>query len=218
MAVIMYFCWYYPVGLYRNALATDELAERGALMFLFLWMFMLFTGTFSTLIIAGFETAEAGANLANLVFMLTLIFCGALVSPDNLPRFWIFMYRVSPLTYLVSGMLSVGVANTDVVCASNEILTFKTLTGKSCEEYLSDYINIVGGALIANPEDPNTCKFCYINKTNKFLEGVSSNYADRWRNFGILWGFIVFNIFAALFVYWLARMPKKSLGSKSRRG
>jgi hypothetical protein len=28
----MYVCWYYPIGLYRNAEPTDAVAERGALM------------------------------------------------------------------------------------------------------------------------------------------------------------------------------------------
>ena len=91
MAVLMYFCWYYPVGLYRNAIPTDAVAERGGLMFLFLLMFLLFTGTFSTFIVAGFETAEAGGNLANLMFTLCLIFCGVLARSDTLPKFWIFM-------------------------------------------------------------------------------------------------------------------------------
>lgn len=91
MAVIMYFCWYYPVGLYRNAEPTGEVSERGALMFLFILSFLVFSGTFSTFIIAGFETAEAGGNIANLMFTLCLIFCGVLATSSSLPRFWIFM-------------------------------------------------------------------------------------------------------------------------------
>jgi ABC-type multidrug transport system permease subunit/ABC-type multidrug transport system ATPase subunit len=104
MAVIMYFCWYYPVGLYRNAEPTGEVAERGALMFLFILSFLIFSGTFSTFIIAGFETAEAGGNIANLMFTLCLIFCGVLATSSSLPRFWIFMvstyqfYSLSSLT------------------------------------------------------------------------------------------------------------------------
>ncbi|KAL3956228.1 hypothetical protein ACCO45_009074 [Purpureocillium lilacinum] len=211
MAVLMYVCWYYPVGLYRNAEPTDAVTERGALMFLYLLMFMLFTGTFSTFIIAGFETAEAGGNLANLMFTLCLIFCGVLAQPNTLPRFWIFMYRVSPFTYLVSGLLSTGVANTDVICADNEFLHFSPPSGKTCIDYMS-----FGGRLQDN-NATSECSYCPISETNKFLEGVSSNYDDRWRNFGILWAFVIFNIFAALFVYWLARMPKKNLGNEKKK-
>ncbi len=76
MGVIIYCTWYYPIGLYRNAEPTDAVTERGALMFLFIWTFMLFTSTFTHFIVAGIETAETAGNLANLMFSLTLIFCG----------------------------------------------------------------------------------------------------------------------------------------------
>ena len=33
-AVLMFLCWYYPIGLYRNAQFTDAVTERGGLMFL----------------------------------------------------------------------------------------------------------------------------------------------------------------------------------------
>ncbi|KAG5929200.1 ZEB2-regulated ABC transporter 1 [Claviceps africana] len=213
MAVLMYFCWYYPIGLYRNAVPTDAVAERGGLMFLFLLMFMLFTGTFSTFIVAGFESAEAGGNLANLLFTLCLIFCGVLATPESLPGFWIFMYRVSPFTYLVSGMLSTGVANTKVTCAANELLRFKPPANQTCLQYMQDYMRVFGGSLI-DPDERTTCQFCSISETNKFLASVSSDYQDRWRNFGLLWIYVLFNILAAMFVYWLVRVPKNKLGGK----
>ncbi|KAF4932541.1 ZEB2-regulated ABC transporter 1 [Colletotrichum fructicola] len=208
MAAIMYFCWYYPVGLYNNAIPADQVTERGALMFLYLLVFLLFTSTFTDFIIAGFETAEAGGNIANLLFMLCLIFCGVLANPDSIPRFWIFMYRVSPFTYIVSGMLSTAVANTEVVCAANEYLHFNPPSAQTCEQYMQAYMGVMGGYL----KDPNAttdCQFCTIKDTNYFLAGVKSDYADRWRNFGIAWVYIIFNVFAALGLYWLARVPKK---------
>ncbi|GKT65447.1 ABC-2 type transporter [Colletotrichum tofieldiae] len=208
MAAIMYFCWYYPVGLYQNAIPADQVTERGALMFLYLLVFLLFTSTFTDFIIAGFETAEAGGNIANLLFMLCLIFCGVLANPDSIPRFWIFMYRISPFTYIVSGMLSTAVANTEVVCAANEFLHFDPPSGETCMQFMSDYIQQRGGYLFDNNATTD-CQFCTIQYTNVFLAGVKSDYADRWRNFGIAWVYIIFNIFAALGLYWLARVPKK---------
>jgi ATP-binding cassette, subfamily G (WHITE), member 2, PDR len=76
MAVIMFFSWYYPIGLYRNAEPTDTVTERGGLMFLYIWAFLLFTSTFTDLVVAGIETAETAGNIAQLLFSLTLIFCG----------------------------------------------------------------------------------------------------------------------------------------------
>lgn len=79
VAVLMFFCWYYPVGLYQNAQPTDAVHERGALMFLYLLMFLWFTSTFSHMVVAGVENAETGGNIANLLFSLLLLFCGYVI-------------------------------------------------------------------------------------------------------------------------------------------
>ncbi|KAF2258149.1 putative multidrug resistance ABC transporter [Lojkania enalia] len=206
MAVLIYFCWYYPIGLYRNAEPTDAVTLRGAQMFLFVWTFLLFTSTFAHLAIAGIEMAEAGGNIANLCFSLCLVFCGVLATPAQLPGFWIFMYRVSPFTYLISGMLSTGVANTNVVCAENEYLRFQPASG-TCEEYIQPWKDLYGG-YTDNPNDTSDCRFCTMGDTNVFLSSVSADYNDVWRNFGLMWVYIVFNIFGAVFLYWLVRVPK----------
>ncbi|KAI1076849.1 ABC-2 type transporter-domain-containing protein [Whalleya microplaca] len=211
MAVLMYFCWYYPVGLYRNAEPAGQVTERGALMFLLLLAFLLFTSTFTDMIIAAFETAEGGGNVANILFMLCLIFCGVLASPDTLPRFWIFMYRVSPFNYLVSAMLSVAVANTAVECYSNEFLHFDPPNNLTCGEFLNNYTMAVGGYVQPGTFDyTSDCSFCTVNETNVYLASAKSYYSERWRNFGIFLAYIVFNIFGALFLYWLTRVPKGS--------
>ncbi|KAH9859495.1 hypothetical protein IAQ61_011276 [Plenodomus lingam] len=207
MGVLMFFCWYYPIGLYRNAEPTDEVNLRGFMAFLFVWMFMMFTSTFTHMVIAGVETSETGGNIANLMFAMCLIFCGVLAQPGQFPGFWIFMYRVSPFTYLVSGMLSVGLANNVVVCADNEYVRFEPPTNQTCGQYIADYIDRKGG-YINNPMSSAGCEYCAIGDTNQFLENITSKYSEAWRNFGILWGYVIFNIFMALFLYWLIRVPK----------
>lgn len=208
MAVLTFICWYYPIGLYRNAQPTDAVTERGGLMFLFIWAFYLWTSTFAHAIIAGVETAEAGGNLANLLFSLCLIFCGVLAAPDTFPRFWIFLYRVSPFTYIVAGMLSTGVGNTDVRCSEIELLSFQPRhNGQTCGDYMESWITAAGGYIV-NPDATQDCAYCTVADTNTFLKLVSIEFDDRWRNFGILVVYIVFNIGAALGMYWLARVPK----------
>ncbi|KAF3483216.1 multidrug resistance ABC transporter [Arthroderma uncinatum] len=207
MSVFMYLCWYYPIGLYRNAEPTDATTLRGAQMWLFIWAFLLFSSTFAHFMIAAFESAENAGNMGNLLFMLSLLFCGVLATPTQLPGFWIFMYRVSPFTYLVSGMLSVGISGTGVTCATNEYLHFDPLNG-TCGEYMKKYQSTMGG-YVENELATSNCNFCPIRETDVFLKAVSSNYSDVWRNFGIMWVFIVFNIIAACGLYWWVRVPKE---------
>jgi ATP-binding cassette subfamily G (WHITE) protein 2 (PDR) len=135
-------------------------------------------------------------------------FLSILASPSALPGFWIFMYRLSPYTYLVSAILSIGIANTAVKCSTLELLHFEPLPNTTCDIYLAPYIEQLGGYL-NNPNATTECEFCVIADTNTFLSSVGIDYRDRWRNFGILWGFVVFNILMAVLLYWGFRVPKK---------
>lgn len=65
----------------------------------------------------------------------------------------------------------------------------------------------MGGA-VYNANATQDCQFCAITNTNVYLEALSSRYSERWRNFGLMWVYISFNIFAAIFLYWLVRVPK----------
>ncbi|KAH8703208.1 putative ABC transporter [Talaromyces proteolyticus] len=208
-ATLLYCCWYYPIGLYRNAEVTNTVHERGGLMWMLVFQFLMFTSTFAHMVVAGIDTAETAGNVANLVFALCLIFCGVLAGPTALPGFWIFMYRVSPFTYLIAGMLSTAVRDTSVQCASNEYHVFTPPPNQTCGEFMGPYISQVGGYL-QNDAATDNCSFCSVKDTNTFLGSVSINPADTWRNFGLLWVFIVFNVFGALFLYWLARVPKNN--------
>jgi len=211
--VIIFFTWYYPIGLYHNAEAAGQVHERGGLMFLLVLEFLLFTSTFASMVIAAIDTAETAGNIGNLMFSLTLIFCGALASPTALPGFWLFLYFLSPFQYLVDAMLSVGIANAQVVCSPNELLRFEPPSGSTCAAYMQTWIATAGGYL-DNPEATTNCGFCAISSTNTFLAAVSSDYSHRWRNFGILFGYIIFNVFAAVGLYWLVRVPRKSRKQK----
>lgn len=139
-----------------------------------------------------------------------------LASPSTFPGFWIFMYRVSPFTYIVSGMMSVGLANTQVVCDSVEYLNFAPQNGTTCAEFLDPYIAQAGGSYIDGMAR-DTCEFCVISDTNAFLANVVSFYDQRWRNWGLIWPYIIFNIAGAVFLYWLARVPKKVKAAKAKK-
>lgn len=207
MSVIMFVCVYYPVGFDKNAAATGTEVERGALMWLLFFQFMIFTCTFAHACICITDTAEAGGNLANVLFMMCLLFCGVLAPPSAMPGFWIWMYRISPFTYWISAVLSTSMANADVTCTSNELVPVIPPNGTSCGDYLGPFATALDGYL-ADESATDECLYCPISSTNSFLTQVSSNYENRWRDFGIGWAFVVANIVAALFLYWLVRMPK----------
>lgn len=125
------------------------------------------------------------------------------------------MYRVSPFTYLVSSVLSVGLAKTGVQCSDIELLRMPPPAGQTCGEYLGDYAKGTQATLVdANATD--MCSLCQMSWTDQFLASLSIDYDDRWRNVGLLFVYVVFNAFAAVFLYWLIRMPKKKSHKKKK--
>ncbi|EDO14420.1 hypothetical protein Kpol_218p5, partial [Vanderwaltozyma polyspora DSM 70294] len=149
-------------------------------------------------------------------FTMALSFNGVLVSPNQMPRFWIFMYRVSPLTYLIDALLATGVANAKVHCSPYELRQFTPPAGQTCGEYMAPYITMAGTGYLTDVSATDICHFCQFSETNDFLATVSSKYSRRWRNFGIFICFIAINYAFGIFFYWLARVPK-SLGKLSKK-
>jgi ABC-type multidrug transport system permease subunit len=169
----------------------------------------LFTSSFAHLIIAGVPNEDIGGAIATVLGIMLYAFCGILSGPKDLPGFWIFMYRCNPFTYLVSGMLAATLGDAPAHCADNEYQIFFAPPNQTCGEYLANYMSMAGG-YVQNPEAGGTeqCQFCQISSTNQYLESISVNFAERWRNFGLLWVYIVFNVAGAALLYWLCRVPK----------
>ncbi|KAM0418796.1 hypothetical protein ACHAPT_012306 [Fusarium lateritium] len=211
VSIFCFICWYYPMGLYRNAEWTDEVHIRGITIFLHVWMFFLLASSFGHLMISGAPNPDIAGGIQNLLFIMMFAFCGILAGPNQLPGFWIFMYRVNPFTYVVEAFLGVTLANAPVECASNEILRFEPAGNGSttCAEYLRDYMSARGGYLLGDSGDSTEeCSFCALADTNAFLANINVDYENRWRNYGILWAYVIFNMAGATFLYWLVRVPK----------
>lgn len=76
MAVFSFICWYFPIGLARNAEWTNQVHSRGIALFLQLWLFFVFTTTFGHMIIAAVDTAEVAGGILNLFMIMMFLFCG----------------------------------------------------------------------------------------------------------------------------------------------
>lgn len=170
-------------------------------------LFFIYTSTMAQLCISFLEIDDNAANLSVLLFTMCLAFCGVLVTKEQLPGFWVFMYRCSPFTYLVSVMLSVGLVDAPVTCAAKEYLRFSPPQGYTCMQYMEPYMKVAGGYLL-NENSTTECEFCTMKMTNVFLKLIGSDYSKRGRDIGIYIAFIGINIIGTFILYWLARVPK----------
>ena len=134
-------------------------------------------------------------------------FCGILAGPDDLPRFWIFMYRVNPFTYLVSAFMSNALGRAPAYCLPNEFQTFSPPANQSCGAYMQAYMERAGGYL-QDAMAMDKCRFCQLSSTDQFLERIHADWGNRWRDFGLLWVYVGVNVLGAAAVYWLFRVPK----------
>lgn len=125
-----------------------------------------------------------------------------LAPPSTLPGFWKFMYRVSPFTYLAEGMLVTGLSQVPVTCSDREIVRITAPPGQTCPDYLADYITTAGGYLVSgsNPASEQ-CLFCPVSTSDDFLSTYGMSYANRWRDFAIVFAYIGFNIAATFALY-----------------
>jgi ATP-binding cassette subfamily G (WHITE) protein 2 (PDR) len=92
-------------------------------------------------------------------------------------------------------------------CAPTEFQTFFAPQNESCAEYMRDYMSAAGGYL-RDPQAMGECQYCQMDSTNQFLVRINASWDTRWRDFGLLWVYVAFNVVAAVFLYWLCRVPK----------
>jgi ATP-binding cassette, subfamily G (WHITE), member 2, PDR len=210
LGIVTWAPWYFTI------FGANQSSERMGLMLLFCIQFFVFASTFSQLVIAALPDAETAGNVATFLFSMALTFNGVLQTPDALPGFWMFMYRVSPLTYLVAGWAGTSLSGKQINCADNEFAQFDPPASETCASYLSEYVN--GGAIgqLLNPDASSACRYCPLSSSDQFLARVNISFAHRWRDFGIGWAFIAFNIAGAVLLYYIFRVRHWSFATLAR--
>lgn len=155
--------------------------------------------------VAALPNAQAAGGIVTFLTMMSIMFNGVLQSPTALPGFWIFMYRVSPFTYWIGGIVSTALHGRTINCSPSETATFNAPPGSTCGKYLSPILSQVPGVL-QNPNDTQGCRYCPFRNADQYLAGSDIFWSERWRNFGIFWAYIVFDIAVAVAVYYLFRV------------
>jgi len=75
-SVLAFVSWYYPIGLWKYGDEAFSTSNRASLSFLLVWFALLFASTLSQALAAGIRDTQTAVNIAQLLFSLSLIFCG----------------------------------------------------------------------------------------------------------------------------------------------
>lgn len=203
--ILIYACFYYPV-------VGIQSSGRQVLVLLFVIQLFIYASAFAQMTIAAMPDAQTASSIVTLLTIMSTIFSGVLQTPDALPGFWIFMYRVSPFTYWIGGIVATELHERPVTCASSETSIFNPPSGQTCGEYLQPFLQQAPGQL-QNPADTEQCRYCSFTNADQYLSLSRIYWSERWRNYGIMWGYIAFNIGMAISVYYMFRVKKWNRGN-----
>jgi ATP-binding cassette subfamily G (WHITE) protein 2 (PDR) len=120
------------------------------------------------------------------------------------------MYRLSPFTYIVGGMIPTGISKAPITCSRQELVSFAPPASQTCGEYLAPYLEMAGGYLV-DPDSTSGCEYCSTSTADELLARFGLSYGTRWRDFGLLWVYVIFNIIVAVGLYWLVRVVSPML-------
>ncbi|KAF8149941.1 pleiotropic drug resistance ABC transporter [Crassisporium funariophilum] len=199
---IFFLCWFWTVGF--------DNSRAGYTYLMYCVIFPSYYTSLAMAVAAMAPSAEIAALLFSVLFSFILTFNGVL-QPFRQLGWWRWMYHLSPFTYLTDGLLGQALGRKLITCSSVELVTLNPPSGQTCQTYLQTYIRNFGG-YVTNPTSTSACSFCAYRTTDQYL-GANFNifYRHHWRNFGILIGYIIFNI-AAIYVFmYLFRIKKGSL-------
>ncbi|CAD0100330.1 unnamed protein product [Aureobasidium mustum] len=155
-------------------------------------------------------TVFRAAAIVTLLFAMSLLFNGVMQSPEALPGFWIFMYRVSPFTYWIAGIVAAQLHGKRIICSDVETSVFQPPRVKPAANTWPPTSNTHRATSKTPTLMPTAHTVRSAMQTNS-LAGSGIYYSQVWRNFGIFWAYVGFNIFAAVFLYWLFRVSKFSV-------
>jgi len=201
-ATLCVVCCYWSVGL-------DSTGDNNFYFWIAFVVFMFMVVSFGQLL-ASLSPNVALAMLILPIFNTILfLFSGVLAPPQTLPVFWrSWMYHLDPFRYFLEGIITTILKPVVVTCNERDLYTYLVPPGQTCGEYSAEFLSLTTG-YVANPESTTTCSYCMYSRGEDFYNNLGWSYDNRWRNFGLLWAYWAFNIFAGAFFVWLFRKQSR---------
>ncbi|SCW03574.1 LAFE_0G13476g1_1 [Lachancea fermentati] len=204
---LCYICYYWP------AQYSGRASHAGYFFLIWVIMFPMYFVSYGLWILYLSPDVPSASMINSNLFAAMLLFCGILQPRQKMPGFWRrFMYNVSPFTYVVQSLVTPLVHGKSVICEQHEYNIMDPPSGETCGTFLETYISNNSGYL-SNPSATANCEYCPYSVQDQVVEQFNVKWAYRWRNFGFLWAYIIFNFFAMLVCYYYMRIKVWSLKS-----
>ena len=190
---LFFICWYWTVGF--------ENSRAGYTYLFFGVLFPIYYTTIGQAVASMAPTPAIASLLFSALFSFVIAFNGVL-QPGPLLGWWYWMYRTTPFTYLIEGLVGQAVGRHEINCGSTEFVSVQPPSGQTCTQYLQAYISNAGGYL-ENPDATSDCMYCSARTTDEFLgRNFSMLYDRHLRDLGIFIAYCVFNVRPLLTFYY----------------
>ena len=208
-AILIFACFYYPV-------VGIQSSDRQVIVLLYVIQLLIYSSAFAQMTIAAMPDAQTAAAIVTLLTIMSTLFNGVLQTPTALPGFWIFMYRLSPFTYWIGGIVATELHGRNIKCSSREASIFDPPAGQTCGQYLEPILKSGPGQL-SNPDATKQCSYCTLRNADQYLAGSEIYWKNRWRNYGIMWAYIAFDIAMAVLLYYLFRVRSRNKAASKKK-
>ncbi|KAL2060519.1 hypothetical protein VTL71DRAFT_9160 [Oculimacula yallundae] len=201
MGALFFLPWYFVIG-FGNGI--DNSSSRGAYEWLLLMMFETWISTFGHLIAGIAPSRQAASQLIPIFVVFVVLFCGVLQPFSKIPKFWRFVHFASPFTWLIGGLLSNILHGVNIICSPTEINIFQPPSNVSCGSFLALFLTQGPGA-VYNPTATENCEYCRYATGDQYLDILAIGWSGRWRDFGVMFAYVTFNVGCLLL---LTGLPK----------
>jgi len=195
-------CVYWTVGL-------DSTAAEGFYFWIMFIVFFYFCVSCGQLM--GAVSPNVGIAMIILPIFNTFLFlfAGILTPPAAIPTFWrSWWYWLNPFHWFLEGIITNVFYTLKVVCRDEDFYRFNPPPGQTCGTYSEAFLSTATGYL-NNPNATALCEYCPYKEGREFYQQNDWSYDNRWRNFGIICCFWIFNIFLSSFLIFLFRKGKR---------
>ncbi|KAI7870736.1 ABC-2 type transporter-domain-containing protein [Spinellus fusiger] len=204
LSTIFLVCFYWTVGL-------DTTADRIGYFYIHFNVFLFYSVSLGYTIAAFSNTPSMAAVINPFFNAILILFAGIMQPPSAMPAFWrSWMYWLDPYHYFIEGMVTNVLADVKVVCTDDDYLHFRPPPDQTCGSYMTEFFSQGGSGYIGNPNATDVCNYCQYAYGNEFYEEtIGWSFDNRWRDFGIMCGYYIFNVFAFMFFVYLYRKAKR---------
>jgi ATP-binding cassette subfamily G (WHITE) protein 2 (SNQ2) len=169
-------------------------------------LFIIYCHSFGMFVAAASPHMAVAMIILPILITFLFLFAGVLTPPSQMPKFWeSWMYHLDPFRYFMEGVITTALAPVTIICTKDDFLRFYAPPGVTCGNYTESFLSYATG-YINNPNAVDQlCEYCSFKTGNEFLNTLEWDIKYRWRDFGILVGYLAFNLILTVIFVWVFR-------------